>query len=151
VGQTPEANIESDPQMKEMLINKQNHTIRAASDGTIWRINFQAGEVIRAGDSIAEIIKDVDPIIETFVPETIAFQVVLGQEFRVSTLSAPATYYRATITAITPQIVGEIDTANSMINRIVRGRRLLLTPAEKTPMMPGESVMIEKVPKYWFF
>lgn len=150
-GQTPDASIEDDPQMKLLRLTKDNHTLRAAADGSVWLINFQEGEVVMAGAPMVEIVKHVNPTVETFVPETLTVKVVVGQEFRVSTLTEPGKYYRATITAITPQVVGQIDKANIMVNRVVRGRRLLLTPSETVPLLPGESVMIEALPQPWFW
>ncbi|MEI6655274.1 MAG: HlyD family efflux transporter periplasmic adaptor subunit [Verrucomicrobiota bacterium] len=149
-GQTLDASIENDPLMKELRSIRENHTLRAASAGSIWLINFQEGEVVAAGATVVEIIKHVAPTVEAFVPETLTIQVTVGQEFRVSTLTAPNQYYRATLTAITPQVVGQIDKANIMVNRVIRGRRLLLTPIEKSTLLPGESVMIEQLPKPWF-
>ena len=148
--ETLEARIDKDPQMKEMLAIKASHTIRAASDGSVWNINFEEGEVVTAGSPVVVIIKTVDPVVESFVPETLTIHVAVGQEFRISTLTAPDQYYRATITAITPQVVGQLDKANSMANRVIRGRRLLLTPTEKAPLLPGESVIIEQAFRYWF-
>ena len=149
-GEALEVSLEKDPQLKELLGIKDHHTIRAAADGVIWNINFQEGEVVTAGLPVAVIIKNVAPVVEAFIPETLTLRVTLGQEFRISTLTAPNQYYRATITAITPQIISQLDTANSMANHIIRGRSLLLTPSEKMPLLPGESVMIEQVLKFWF-
>ena len=148
-GQVLDAIIENDPQMKALRTTRDNHTLRAAAAGSVWLINFQEGEVVMAGAPVVEIVKHVDPTIESFIPETLIVHVVVGQEFRVSTLTEPGKYYRATVTAITPQVVGQTDKTNSMINRVIRGRRLLLTPSEKSPLLPGESVMVEALPKPW--
>jgi multidrug resistance efflux pump len=149
-GEPLEASLDKDPQLKELLGMKDNHTLRAASDGMVWNINFQVGEVVTAGTPVAVIIKNTEPVIESFVPETLMIHVVVGQELRISTLTAPDQYYRAKITAITPQIVGQTDKANSMAKLVIRGRHLLLTPAVTTPLLPGESVIIEQIPKPWF-
>jgi multidrug efflux pump subunit AcrA (membrane-fusion protein) len=149
-GQSLEDSINNDPQLKELRLTREDYTLRAASNGTIGSIVFQEGEIVAAGATVVEIIKDVPPVIETFVPEALAIYVVVGQEFRLSTLTSPYQYYRATITSITPQVVGQTDTSNSMIERVIRGRRLLLTPIGDTLLVPGESIMIEQAAKPWF-
>ena len=148
--ETLRTDIEDDPQMHVLRFAKDDLTLRAAADGSIGRINFQIGEVVATGAVVVEIIKHGVPTVETFVPETLTIHVAVGQEFRISSLTDPKKYYRATVTSITPQIVGQADKANSMTERVIRGRRLVLTPSGITSLLPGESVMIEGVPKPWF-
>ncbi|MEI7908927.1 MAG: HlyD family efflux transporter periplasmic adaptor subunit [Verrucomicrobiota bacterium] len=149
-GLTPEVIVENDPQIKELRMTKAEYTLRAASAGTVGRINFQIGELVSSGTAVAEIIKQVPATIETFVPEPLTIHVVLGQKFYVSALTAPYHHYPATVTSITPQIVGQLDKTNSIAERVIRGRRLVLTPVEPTNLTPGESVMIEQVRKSLF-
>lgn len=144
------ATIDQDPVMKELHAAKDDHTLRAASDGTVGRINFQLGEIVANGTTVVELIKSVTPSIETFVPEPLTIHVVVGQEFRISTLTAPYQHYRAKIASITPQVVGQVDKATSLTDRVIRGRRILLTPTETTQLVPGESVMIEPISTPWF-
>jgi multidrug resistance efflux pump len=149
-GQSLEASIESDPQLQALRSSKEDHSLRAAADGSVGLIYFQQGEVVSAGVPVAEIIKDVPPVVEAFVPETLTVHVFVGQQYRVSSLMTPNQSYSATVTAITPEIIGQVDAANSMAKRVIRGRRLLLTPSGSTHLLPGESVMIEVVRKSWF-
>ena len=144
------ASIEQEPLMKELRAAKEDHTLRAASDGMVGRINFQQGEIVASGAIVVELIKSVIPAIETFVPEPLTIHVVVGQEFRISTLTAPYQHYRATITSITPQVVGQVDKATSLSERVIRGRRILLTPTGAALLVPGESVMIEAISNSWF-
>ncbi len=149
-GQSPEAAVANDPQLQELRLTQADHTLRAAADGTVGKINFQPGELVTAGSPVVELIKQVPPTLETFVPEQLTIHVVPGQKFYITTLTAPYHHYLATVTSITPQVVGQVDKANSMIDRVIRGRRLVLAPTEPTHLVPGESVMIEQITQSWF-
>lgn len=145
-----DSDLAEDPEMKQLMAEKEDCTLRAASEGSIGRINFQVGEIVSAGTAVVEIVKQVPAAIETFVPEQLTVFVAVGQEFYISTLTSPNQRYKARIETITPQVVGQLDKANSMTERVVRGRRLLLTLTEPNQLLPGESVMIQKVADSWF-
>jgi multidrug resistance efflux pump len=143
--------MENDPTLKELTATRENYTLRAASDGNVWRIERQPGENLKKGDSLLEIVKDVPPTVETFVTEDFTYFVYVGQEFQVRALTSPDVVYPAKVTAITANIVSQADLSSGMADRVVRGRRIVLTPEGETNLLPGESIMIEHVSKFRFW
>lgn len=136
---------EQDRRLMQLYKEREAYQIRAASQGTVVDIEFQQGEIAGQGDSIIEIVKDIPPKVETFVPEDFSYDIEIGQEYIITPITQPKKIFKAKIASITPNFVGEVDQGNLMARHVIRGRRIVLEPVEPCQILPGESVMIERL------
>lgn len=102
--------LQAQQELQQTQLDLQNRTIRATSDGIVLRLNLRnSGQVVQAGDQIAEIAPSQQPlVVKAQVSTQDISQVKLGQPAQMRVNACPYTDYgvlNGQVTAISPDAI----------------------------------------------
>ena len=160
---TPPAGLEDVAHAMSLLrARRENFTLRARHTGTVTRIWFQVGDVVRAGTPTVTILIHAPPRVIGFMNEFVGHSVTEGQEAFVERAAQTGfgRLTRARIESISPDITWLPTRVSPLGNQPVRGRRVVVTLLEPTDAYPGEAVniyvgrpwwndLVERLPESW--
>ena len=119
--------------------------LRATRNGAISAIMISEGDVIGAGQRVAEVVINETERVVGFLPEDASRELTVGTKMFVSPPNDLTTSYETTVTAISPNIIAKSDAQSPLQNRIVRGRKVVLEMPQiekEKGFLPGQSVII---------
>jgi HlyD family secretion protein len=110
--------LQAQQTLRQVEQQLQNSAIRATSDGIILRLNLQnAGQVVQAGESIAEISPQGTPlIVKAAVPPRSIAQLQVGQTAFLQVSACPHSEFgvlKSTVTSISPDAITGNSGANA--------------------------------------
>ncbi len=160
---TPPTGLENVAYAVSLLrARRENFILRARHTGTVTRIWFQVGDVVRAGTPTVTILIHAPPRVIGFMSEFIGHSVTVGQEAFVerAVQTGFGRLARARIESISPDITWLPTRVSPLRNQPVRGRRVVVTLLEPTDAYPGEAVniyvgrpwwndLVEQLPESW--
>lgn len=101
--------LEARANRDEAELNLRRTTVRAPVDGTIGRLKLQAGEYVKAGETMLPLIESGANWIEANLKETQLTHVRIGQTARIVLDAFPDHAWTATVKSISPSTGAELS------------------------------------------
>jgi multidrug resistance efflux pump len=122
----------------------REHSLRARRDGRVSEILCQPGDVLAAGEPALLMVADTPPEVIALIPELLAREVEIGMRATIRRAVMPdGRQYRATLSAISPEIKTWPSATNNPIRSAQRGEWALFCIDEAAELIPGERVSID--------
>lgn len=132
----------SDHPGKDLLASRRAaYTLRAQSPGVVTAVNFITGDVVREGEPVVTLLREMEPMVSAFMMEDKTFDVEVGQTVYLYDLQLNIGC-EGTIAAISPH-VGPLPVQSPRVpSQILRGRQVTIIPTTTLPFLPGSTVRI---------
>ena len=117
-------------------------TICANNSGVISNVLRKPGDVVRAGETLLELLGKDAPVIQGFIPLSAHRTIQSGDTVYLADKNDKSTVYEGTITSISPSVVGVVDTSTPVVPRTVRGRMFTVKSPAATQWVESEQVSI---------
>ncbi|MCF7848806.1 MAG: HlyD family secretion protein, partial [Kiritimatiellales bacterium] len=116
--------------------------LRAREDGTVSRIYHYPGGIVPGGDEVLASVLTGEPKVVGFLSEYNARDVIPGMQAYLTPVSGHGPVIRATVMALTPEILSLPGRVSPTPSQTYRGRRVVLMPEPGCDLLPGEEVQI---------
>ena len=132
-----------------LKLRRDLYVLRAQQDGVISRIEKEPGEVVQAGEPILSLVVEGSQFVIGFLPEWNAYDIEVGREVVLRSPVGRRGEIPATVTALGPEILALPGRVSPLPGQPMRGRRIILVPADPNAFLPGESVSIHVFEPWW--
>ncbi len=130
-------NSPSRSRLEELLYEKKSAlSLRANRNGLAVRVLKREGDVVRAGETIIELVEEESPVVRVFVPLSSQRSMTVGEEVVVLVSAESGTRVLGKVKSTSPTIVDLPDTSNPILSRTISGRMMLVE-------LPGSSAWTE--------
>lgn len=134
---------------ERLLLRRASLTLRARRAGVVTALFHLPGEVVRASEAVLQLVPESSRQIIGLLPEENAPPWQVGTPVQVQPLSAGGPALRAHVTALGPEIQTAPGGRGTAALPRVRGRQVRLELAERSALLPGQSVRIQAQPSAW--
>jgi len=122
---------------------KELFELLAPHDGVVASVLRKSGETVSVREVVMTLAHKHSHRVIALVPEERALGVQMGQPFRVqSRMAARGEDVPATVSALSPEIIGMPQQRVLVPGRVVRGRRIILDLQGEHTFLPGEAVQV---------
>ncbi len=125
--------------------------LRASRAGVVSRIQYQAGDVVVAGEAIVRVTAERSRYITGMLTQRQLLGVAVGDRLQVVRAADPAQpALTARVESIDPEVMDLLDPFNPAPRFPVRGRRVRLQVIEEAgALVPGETVTLRFASRHW--
>jgi multidrug resistance efflux pump len=116
--------------------------ICANNSGVISNVLGKPGDVVRAGETLMELLGNDTPVIQGFIPLSAHRSIQPGDTVYLADKYDKRTIHQGTIASISPSVVGIEDTSTPLVARTVRGRMFIVESPAAAQWVESEQVSI---------
>lgn len=130
---------------------RENFILRARHTGVVTRVLFQPGDVVPAGMPTVTLLIDHQQRVTGFLSEYAKFEIREGMTAFVEPAygSITSKLTPARVVSVSPDITYLPMQPSPLRNQLVRGRQIVVEPAEPIAAVPGEAVNIYLGRPWW--